>query len=190
MSVAGGMVGTGAMFGLPGAVVGAAGAVGYLGFRNLQEWLGDTASPHRLGRTVASHSALDAQVPGKRTVTSGYRTWGVGNDSDHAAGAALDITGQNLGAYASALRQAGGWASIHDSGSGRHLHGVYGDTSSSRRGMVAGGSEAPGGGSGPVVVNVYYPSRELDVERAVARGLDRAERDRIERARRTRSGGR
>lgn len=187
MSVAGGMIGTGASFGgLPGAVVGTGAAVLYTGGRLLQEVFGDTASPHRLGRTVATHASIDSQVPGKRSITSGYRTWGVGADSDHKAGAALDITGANLGAYASALRAAGGWASIHDSGTGRHLHGVYGDTSSPRRGALGDGGTGPGDGVPPVQVNVYYPSRELDVERAVSRGMAKAERDRIERARRER----
>jgi len=185
----GGAIGT-AVIPVPilGTAVGAAGgAVASMGIDVLRGWLGDTASPHRrLARTAATHSSIDSSIPGKRSITSGYRTWGVGADSDHKAGAALDITGSNLLGYAQALRNAGGWASIHDSGSGRHLHAVYGDTASPRRGALGDGGHGAGEGIPPVQVNVYYPSRELDVERAVTRGMARAERDRIERARRER----
>ena len=184
LGVTGSIVGTGAMFGPIGILGGLAGGVGYLGFRNIQEALGDTASPHRRhARSMASHAAIAGGLPGRYRVTSGLRSWGVGSDSDHRAGAALDIVGPSLHTYAARLRKAGGWASVHDSGSGRHLHAVYGDTPTPRRGVVAAAGEGELG-RGPVTVNVYYPTRELDVEKAVERALRRDERDRVERRRR------
>jgi hypothetical protein len=83
------------------------------------------------------HNAINNTISGTRTITSGFRTNNLGSiNSDHAAGRALDITGQYLGSYATAMNNAGGFAEFHGAGGGRHLHvvppdnGPIGDTMS------------------------------------------------------------
>ena len=124
---------------------------------------GDTSSPRlaygdtssRLQQTMSRHSALDSQLPGKRTVTSSFRTFGLGSmNSDHVTGRAYDLVGQNLGMYQALVRSGGGFAEFHGNGYNRHLHvvpgsGAYGDTSS----MVRDGG---GGGTRGVVGNASY----------------------------------
>jgi plasmid maintenance system killer protein len=88
---------------------------------------GDTSSPigDRLGSTLASHSALNSSIPGKRTITSGYRNYALGSlNSDHVTGRALDITGQNLVSYRNNMMKSGGFAEFHGKGDSRHLHVV------------------------------------------------------------------
>lgn len=87
---------------------------------------GDTSSPRRnIVNTLGAHSRFDSMIAGSRTVTSGYRTWGLGSmSSDHAAGRAYDLTGQNLGLYQMAVKAGGGFAEFHGTGGGRHLHVV------------------------------------------------------------------
>ena len=103
----------------------------------MEEIMGDTSTPRggivgdttssRLSQTMSRHIAINNGIPGKRTITSGYRTVGLGSlNSDHVTGRALDIVGQNLGSYAVATRNAGGFAEFHGSGDGRHLHAVPG----------------------------------------------------------------
>jgi hypothetical protein len=89
---------------------------------------GDTASPRRnMLNTMGKHSAFDAQIAGNRTVTSGFRTNALGSmSSDHAAGRAYDLVGQNLGLYGQAINKAGGFSEFHGNGSARHLHVVPG----------------------------------------------------------------
>ena len=98
--------------------------------------IGDTGAPRALGATMSAHNAMDSRLTGKRTVTSSFRTNNLGSpSSDHAAGRAYDLTGQNLGQYASLAKASGGFAEFHGAASSRHLHVVpsltpSGDTSS------------------------------------------------------------
>lgn len=95
--------------------------------------VGDTTSS-RLALTMGRHSAMDGMLTGKRTVTSAYRTTGLGSiNSDHVTGRAYDLVGQNLGQYQMLARAGGGFAEFHGTGGGRHLHvvpgpGIMGDT--------------------------------------------------------------
>ena len=98
-------------------------------------YAGDTSSPRRnMVGTLGTHSKFDMAIAGKRSITSGFRTWGLGSiNSDHAAGRAYDLVGQNLGLYQASMRSAGGFAEFHGSGAARHLHvvpptGPVGDT--------------------------------------------------------------
>jgi hypothetical protein len=68
---------------------------------------------------------VDGSVTGKRNVTSMWRNHGLGSsNSDHVTGRALDVTGQNLGAYAAKIRSMGGFAEFHGTDADRHLHVV------------------------------------------------------------------
>lgn len=97
---------------------------------------GDTTSS-RLGRTLTRHNYFDSMLTGKRMMTSSYRTTNLGSiNSDHVMGKAYDLVGQNLGAYATMVNRAGGFAEFHGRGGGRHLHVVPGET-------PAGDSTAP-----------------------------------------------
>ena len=108
---------------------------------------GDTLSS-RYSRTMSAHSQLDQMTSGKRTMTSGWRSWGLGSpSSDHVMGRAYDLVGQNLGAYKSLVDASGGFAEFHGSAGNRHLHvvpntsgGPVGDTTSVMGGAVGGGS--------------------------------------------------
>ena len=103
----------------------------------MEEIMGDTSSPRggivgdttssRLSQTMARHSAINGSISGKRSITSSYRTNSLGSlNSDHVTGRAIDLVGQNLGSYAVATRNAGGFAEFHGSGAVRHLHAVPG----------------------------------------------------------------
>lgn len=88
--------------------------------------VGDTATS-KLSQTMARHAAMNGQLTGKRTVTSSLRNYALGSpSSDHATGAAYDLTGQNLGAYAKLVHANGGFAEFHGSAASRHLHVVPG----------------------------------------------------------------
>jgi hypothetical protein len=105
---------------------------------------GDTSSPRgkgigdttasRLSQTMSRHAAMNGQLTGTRTVTSAFRTFGLGSpSSDHATGRAYDLTGQNLGAYSKLVHANGGFAEFHGNNANRHLHvvpgpGAMGDT--------------------------------------------------------------
>jgi hypothetical protein len=109
--------------------------------------IGDTATS-RLSQTMARHAGLDSQLTGKRTITSAFRTWGLGSpSSDHATGRAYDLTGQNLGQYAKLVHANGGFAEFHGAAANRHLHVVpgpgIGDTATMRATVGA----SSGGGS-------------------------------------------
>jgi hypothetical protein len=97
--------------------------------------VGDTGTPRALGATMSAHNSMNSMLTGKRSVTSSFRTTGLGSpSSDHKAGRAYDLTGQNLGQYASLAKSAGGFAEFHGAASSRHLHvvpslGRSGDTS-------------------------------------------------------------
>lgn len=142
---------------------------------------GDTAVSKRLRSTLGAHASMNGMLTGKRTITSAFRTTNLGSmNSDHAAGAAYDLTGQNLGQYAKMVRSRGGFAEFHGVNANRHLHVVprTGDTSSSRDGK-GGSMAAPPN----VTVNVY-PSQGMDVDALVAktiRAQEKAMRDIYER---------
>jgi hypothetical protein len=99
--------------------------------RNVRQGFGgDTPGPRggRFGDVMGLHARLSAGIPGKRTITSHVRSWGLGSsNSDHATGRAIDLVGSGLGAYQVAARRAGAFAEFHGDGEGRHLH-VAGDT--------------------------------------------------------------
>jgi hypothetical protein len=150
---------------------------------------GDTASPRRnMLNTMGKHSAFDAQIAGNRTVTSGFRTNALGSmSSDHAAGRAYDLVGQNLGLYGQAINKAGGFAEFHGNGSARHLHvvpgnGPVGDTATPYMGAPI---MAPSSSSSNSTVNlVINASPNMDVNALTAEviyQIERAQRSRNER---------
>ncbi len=109
--------------------------------------IGDT-STSRLSRTLGKHMAFNAQIAGNRTVTSGLRNTNLGSGmSDHKFGNAYDLTGDNLGQYASLVNGSGGFAEFHGAAGGRHLHVVppSGDSS----------TPATTGGMGGTVTNNF-----------------------------------
>lgn len=148
----------------------------------------DTASPRRnMLNTMGKHSAFDAQIAGKRTVTSGFRTNALGSmSSDHAAGRAYDLVGQNLGLYGQAIRQAGGFSEFHGTGSSRHLHvvpgsGPVGDTATPYMGAPI---MAPSSNSNSTVNLVINATPNMDVNALASEvmyQIERAQRSRNER---------
>jgi hypothetical protein len=105
---------------------------------------GDTTSS-RLSQTMGRHASMDSALTGKRTVTSGYRNYGLGSiNSDHVTGRAYDIVGQNLGQYQSLVKSTGGFAEFHGVNKARHLHVVPGSGAMGDTGMpVAGLPQQP-----------------------------------------------
>jgi hypothetical protein len=87
---------------------------------------GDRSSPvSNLLDTVGNHSAVSSGISGKRSITSGLRNYQLGSmSSDHRFGRAIDVTGDNLGLYKSAIEASGGHAGFHGWGGNRHLHVV------------------------------------------------------------------
>jgi hypothetical protein len=142
-------------------------------------------STARFGRTVARHQALDGMVAGKRTITSGLRTNNLGSiNSDHRFGYAYDLVGQNLGAYASNVKRAGGFAEFHGRGGSRHLHvvpgqGAIGDTASPI-GPIGGGM---GITNNNINIQVYAPegASPAAIADEVMTRINRAQRDSVER---------
>jgi hypothetical protein len=120
---------------------------------------GDTSS--RLSQTMARHASMNGMLTGTRTVTSGYRTFGLGSmNSDHVTGRAYDLVGQNLGQYQSLVRSTGGFAEFHGVNGARHLHVVPGSGPiGDRRVPVMGGGGAAtvqmSGGAGGNNYNFY-----------------------------------
>ena len=149
---------------------------------------GDTASPRRnMLNTMGKHSAFDAQIAGNRTVTSGFRTNALGSmSSDHAAGRAYDLVGQNLGLYGQAINKAGGFAEFHGNGSARHLHvvpggGPVGDTATPYMGAPI---MAPSSSSNSTVNLVINATPNMDVNALASEvmfQIERAQRSRNER---------
>ena len=133
---------------------------------------GDTATS-RFGRTMGVHNRLSSGIAGKRTITSGLRSFNLGSmSSDHASGYALDMIGNNLGAYQQAMKGIGGYAEFHGGTNNRHLHVVppHGDTYSPAN--VASGMGG-GGSTINVTVNAAPGMNEEAVAMAVARRLER-----------------
>jgi hypothetical protein len=151
------------------------------------EAVGDAPRPMARGgglrHTLGTHALLEALTPGRRTVTSAVRSWGLGSPgSDHPAGKALDLKGPWLNTYARNARMLGAFAAHHGGGPSRHLHAAFGDAPRGGRG----GEAALGGGpalvvNGPLVA-VENVSSEVDLERAVVRAMDKVDRLRAERA--------
>jgi hypothetical protein len=154
----------------------------------IDELSGDTASPRRnMLNTMGKHSAFDAQIAGNRTVTSGFRTNALGSmSSDHAAGRAYDLVGQNLGLYGQAINKAGGFAEFHGNGSARHLHvvpgnGPVGDTATPYMGAPI---MAPSSSSNSTVNLVINATPNMDVNALASEvmyQIERAQRSRNER---------
>lgn len=150
--------------------------------------IGDTTS-QRLGRTLSRHNYFNSMITGKRSMTSSYRTTGLGSiNSDHITGRAYDLTGQNLGAYATMVNRMGGFAEFHGTGGGRHLHVVPGETPvgdttapSMRTGVapVAGGSTS---NTYNVVVNAAPGMDVNTLANAVMERIQRVERQNAERS--------
>jgi len=105
---------------------------------------GDTTSS-RLSQTMSRHASMNSALTGKRTVTSGYRNYGLGSmNSDHVTGRAYDLVGQNLGQYQSLVKSTGGFAEFHGVNQARHLHVVPGSGAMGDTGMpVAGLPQQP-----------------------------------------------
>lgn len=120
---------------------------------------GDTTSS-RLSQTMSRHASMNGALTGKRTVTSSYRTTGLGSiNSDHVTGRAYDLVGQNLGQYQSLVRSTGGFAEFHGVNKARHLHVVPGSGAMGDNGMpVARTLQQPmtvGSGGGGNEYNFY-----------------------------------
>lgn len=144
--------------------------------------IGDTSTSRNLSRTLSAHSRFDSALTGSRKITSAFRTMNLGSpSSDHAAGRAYDLTGQNLGQYAKMISDSGGFAEFHGSASSRHLHVVppLGDTSTTR--MSSGGGSSSGGGVAvaPVTVNVYGAQNQSpqEIARQVIQEIEKAQRN-------------
>lgn len=149
--------------------------------------IGDTGVPKVLGRTMARHNYINSMVTGSRKITSSYRTYGLGSiNSDHVTGRAYDLTGQNLGMYATAVKGMGGFAEFHGVGGDRHLHVVpgpspIGDMSAPR---MVGAAVAPNvASSDSITVNVYGAAGqdEAIIAQKVVSILDKRQRSTKER---------
>jgi hypothetical protein len=127
---------------------------------------GDTTSS-RLSQTMARHASMNSMLTGTRTVTSGYRNYGLGSvNSDHVTGRAYDLVGQNLGQYQSLVRGTGGFAEFHGVNGARHLHVVPGSGAMGDSRVPVSSSTTPGpivmsgGGGGGSNYNFYVTGNE------------------------------
>jgi len=147
--------------------------------------VGDTPTSRALSGTMRAHSYFNSMLTGKRQITSSLRFDNLGSpSSDHAAGRAYDLTGQNLGQYQRMIDKAGGFAEFHGVASSRHLHVVppIGDVYGSRAGkMSVTSSSAQNGVNQSVTVNVYGAPGQS--EKAIARQVVAAIEERERRAR-------
>lgn len=147
--------------------------------------VGDTSTSRALSGTMRAHSYFNSMLTGKRQITSSLRFDNLGSpSSDHAAGRAYDLTGQNLGQYQRMIDKAGGFAEFHGVASSRHLHVVppIGDVYGSRAGkMSVTSSSAQNGVNQSVTVNVYGAPGQS--EKAIARQVVAAIEERERRAR-------
>ncbi len=158
--------------------------------RSPRGWLyGDTTSS-RLSQTMSRHASMDSQLTGKRTVTSSYRTWGLGSpSSDHVTGRAYDLVGQNLGAYQQLVRNTGGFAEFHGVAGSRHLHvvpgaGGVGDTAVPvmTRPMTLPSSGGAGSATYNITVNGTSGMNAEELAAKVMTKIKQAERSHRERA--------
>ncbi len=152
--------------------------------------IGDTTSS-RLSQTMSRHAAMNSQLTGKRTITSGYRTTSLGSiNSDHVMGRAIDLTGQNLGQYAKLVHSNGGFAEFHGRGASRHLHTVpgpgaaIGETSTPKANKPVTITTGSGQSSASYTVNVYGAQGQSvnDLANAVMAKIKDSERTHRERA--------
>lgn len=155
---------------LVGAGVGAvAGAGGYL----LSHGGDVTGSNYR--RQLAGHSAAEAMTPGSRSITSGIRNFGLaGGGSAHPGGGAVDVAGSFTQAYAANVRALGGYAKVHDAGSGQHVHAEYGD-------VVSPGTTGSGDNAGMAMQPIYITAHvyaPMDLTKAVNDAIERRDRNR------------
>lgn len=140
--------------------------------------VGDTSTSRALRGTMAAHARFNSLLTGKRTITSALRFDNLGSmSSDHAAGRAYDLTGDNLGQYQQMISKSGGFAEFHGWGSSRHLHVVppIGGTNTPRSGLVSG---AAGTMNQNVTLNVYgAPGQsETAIARQVVMALEQQQR--------------
>lgn len=140
--------------------------------------VGDTPTRRALRGTMRAHDYFNSMLTGKRFVTSSFRTNNLGSpSSDHAAGRAYDLVGQNLGQYQSMVNASGGFAEFHGVASNRHLHVVppMGDTYGSRRNSVSQGTATVGQS---VTVNVYAApgQSETSIAKHVVAAIEERER--------------
>jgi hypothetical protein len=144
---------------------------------------GDTTSSRWKG-TLGKHMAVSSLVPGNRTITSGVRDFNLGSpSSDHLTGNAYDLTGDNLGQYAGAINDSGGFAEFHGSAGSRHLHVVPPMGDSTTPAMVGGMSSSSGSMTNNYTINVNGGSDPADViARKVIDEIDRRERTSRERS--------
>ena len=139
--------------------------------------VGDTSVSKTLGRTMARHNQFDSMLTGKRTVTSSWRDYNLGSpSSDHVTGKAYDLTGQNLGQYATMINAAGGFAEFHGAAGSRHLHvvppaGPSGDTSTAKVAMAANGNAPQASAGDNITVNVYETKDPRATAQEVAKQL-------------------
>jgi tape measure domain-containing protein len=171
-------------FGPLGAVGGLGFAAGDIAGTKLLEWAGfggDVDS--NVARSSRVHALASSSTPGRSTVTSGVRNYALaGPGSGHPRGTAWDVAADYPQSYASNIRAMGGYATVHDTGAGRHVHAQIGDDA----GFVPRSSSTPGDpGLPPILVTIERAYGQIDFEQAVARGvstgLDRDRRRRIER---------
>ena len=130
----------------------------------------DTTSPRRnLVNTMSQHGRFDMGIAGSRTITSAFRTNNLGSmSSDHAAGKAYDLTGNNLGLYKTSVLNAGGYADFHGAGGSRHLHVVPPEGPVGDRTTPYMGSSVPSGGSNEFNYNITVNASEGMDEMALA----------------------
>jgi hypothetical protein len=128
-------------------------------------WYNDTSTPRgdttssRLSQTMSRHADMNAQLTGKRTVTSSYRDFALGSiNSDHVTGKAYDLTGQNLGQYQRLVHANGGFAEFHGTLADRHLHVVpgagYGDSPVPSMSRVSSGGSGGSSSSNTMTVSI------------------------------------
>lgn len=185
---------TGAALGsvLPGVGTGVGAVAGGViggGAAYLSGLFGDVNS--NLARSARVHSFAAGMTAGRSPVTSTVRNFGVtGAGSGHVRGTAWDAHPDYPQTYAANIRRLGGFAAIHDQGSGRHVHAQIGDTTPIPTSRSDWGGDA---GLPPVIVHIGNVSGVDDLEagiaRGVRRGIDRTRRRDIERARDSRMGG-
>ena len=139
--------------------------------------VGDTSVSKTLSRTMSRHNQFDSMLTGKRTVTSSWRDYNLGSpSSDHVTGKAYDLTGQNLGQYATMINAAGGFAEFHGAAGSRHLHvvppaGPTGDTSTAKVAMAANGNAPQVSAGDNITVNVYETKDPRATAQEVAKQL-------------------
>jgi hypothetical protein len=131
---------------------------------------GDTPSPRRnLVNTLSQHGRFDMGIAGSRSITSAFRTDNLGSmSSDHAAGRAYDLTGNNLGLYKTSVLDAGGYADFHGAGGSRHLHVVPPEGPVGDRTTPYMGSMVSSGGSSEFNYNITVNASEGMDEMALA----------------------